>query len=210
MSILVDRNIEAAQHNENGGLHIEPFNPANLQGNAYDVHLGSTLMVIENQVDYIEDQDGIAVYPTSRNYKPAIDCKSPIKTISYEIESYGHTLNPGVLYLGVTTERVTLKDFCAMLNGKSSLGRSGLSPHYTAGLIDAGFDGYITLEITVVHPIRVYVGMPIAQLVFHTLTDAPIKPYNLQKDAKYNGQLECVPVAPKFYQNFNQETGQWK
>ncbi len=188
--ILVDRTIESER--KNGGLSIEPFNPKNLQGNAYDVHLGSTLMVL---------------IPNSAN--GIIDCKLPCKTIPYKINENGYELQPGVLYLGVTTERVTLRDFAANLEGKSSVGRLGIEVHRTAGLIDAGFDGFITLEISVISPTRVYAGMPIGQLVFQTLTDKPINPYNIQKSAKYNGQIECVPVASKFHENFNKETGKW-
>lgn len=204
--ILVDRTIKSAR--ENGGLSIKPFNPENLQGNAYDVHLGATLMVIEDAVCCLLNEAG-QIVDISPRYDFVIDCKKPVKMISFEIPENGYELQPGVLYLGVTTEKVGLTDFAANLEGKSSVGRFGIEVHRTAGLIDAGFDGFITLEISVIHPTRVYAGMPIGQLVFQTLTDKPINPYNLQKYAKYNGQIECVPVASQFYKNFNQETGLW-
>jgi len=101
-------------------------------------------------------------------------------------------LHPGEFVLGSTIERVTLSPaYVARLEGKSSLGRLGLMCHATAGWIDPGFSGHITLELSNVAnlPIRVYPGMPIGQLSFARLSSPAAHPYGADDmDSKYQGQ----------------------
>ena len=115
-------------------------------------------------------------------------------------------LHPGEFVLGVVAERVALPDdIVATLDGKSSLGRLGLVVHQTAGVIDAGFDGHITLELANMAnlPITVYPGMRIAQLSFMTLTTPADHPYGSSRlGSKYQGQAE--PTPSRYYLNFSE------
>lgn len=128
---------------------IAPFNEANLGPNSYDVHLGKTLAVYEDHV---------------------LDCKKYDKIRYIDIPDDGYVLRPGELYLGVTQEYTETRDLVPFLEGKSSLGRKGISVHVTAGKGDVGFCGNWTLEITCIRPIRIYAGMPVAQLIYHEIT----------------------------------------
>src|ERR671918_686133 len=114
-------------------------------------------------------------------------------------------LHPGEFVLGQTLEKVTLPDdLVARLEGKSSLGRLGLLIHSTAGFVDSGFSGNLTLELSnVAHlPITIYYGMPIGQLSFMRM-DAPVdRPYGSRETgSKYQGQAE--PTPSRFYLNFD-------
>ena len=113
-------------------------------------------------------------------------------------------LHPGEFVLGQTLERVTLpNDLVARLEGKSSLGRLGLLIHSTAGFVDSGFSGNLTLELSNVAnlPITIYHGMPIGQISFMRM-DAPVeRPYgSAETGSKYQGQAE--PTPSRFYLNF--------
>src|SRR4051812_38524765 len=118
-------------------------------------------------------------------------------------------LPPGEFVLGQTLEQVTLPDdLVARLEGKSSLGRLGLLIHSTAGFVDSGFSGNLTLELSNVAnlPITIYHGMPIGQLSFMRM-DAPVdRPYgSAETGSKYQGQTE--PTASRFYLNFDDNKG---
>jgi dCTP deaminase len=113
-------------------------------------------------------------------------------------------LHPGEFVLGQTLERVTLPDdLVARLEGKSSLGRLGLLIHSTAGFVDPGFSGNLTLELSNVAnlPITIYEGMPIGQISFMRM-DGPVeRPYGSEANqSKYQGQGE--PTPSRFYENF--------
>lgn len=100
-------------------------------------------------------------------------------------------VQPGEFVLGVTLESVKLSDdLVARVEGRSSLGRLGIIVHSTAGFIDAGFEGTITLEITNINrmPVALYPGMRVCQLAFETMSSAAEVPYNMKKSQKYQGQ----------------------
>jgi dCTP deaminase len=122
-----------------------------------------------------------------------------------EVEEGGvFILHPGEFVLGSTIERVTLgAAFVARLEGKSSLGRLGLLCHATAGWIDPGFSGRITLELSNVSnlPIKVYPGMPIGQLSFARLSSPALRPYGSETTgSKYQGQ--DGPTQSRMWQTF--------
>lgn len=101
-------------------------------------------------------------------------------------------VQPGEFVLGVTLESVKLPDdVVARVEGRSSLGRLGIIVHSTAGFIDAGFEGTITLEITNINrmPVALYPGMRVCQLAFETMSSPAEVPYNKKKSQKYQGQL---------------------
>jgi dCTP deaminase len=119
-------------------------------------------------------------------------------------------LHPGEFVLGQTLEKVTLPDdLVARLEGKSSLGRLGLLIHSTAGFVDSGFSGNLTLELSNVAnlPITIYYGMPIGQISFMRM-DGPVESTYGSKEmsSKYQGQDE--PTPSRFYQNFEREQTQ--
>lgn len=114
-------------------------------------------------------------------------------------------VHPGDFVLGVTLETVKLPDdIVARVEGRSSLGRLGIIVHSTAGFIDAGFEGTITLEITNINrvPVALYPGMRVCQLAFETMSSPAEVPYNQKKSSKYQGQLlpeeSRLSVDPEF------------
>lgn len=133
-------------------LDIEPFDPKLAGPNSYDVHLGDKLLVYS-----------LAGWGhLSTRIKPIV--------VPLMIPPDGIILEPGILYLGSTVERVACHGLVPWIDGRSSVGRLGISVHVTAGRGDDGFEGCFTLEITVVHPVRVYAGDRIAQLTLLTTT----------------------------------------
>ena len=114
-------------------------------------------------------------------------------------------LHPGEFVLGATAERVCMPDdLVARIEGKSSLGRLGLLIHSTAGFIDPGFDGHVTLELSNVAtlPITLYPGMKIGQVSFLRMTTPADEPYGSSKlGSKYQGQRG--PTPSRYYENFN-------
>lgn len=123
-------------------------------------------------------------------------------------EGGSFVLHPGEFVLGSTIERVTLgAAYVARLEGKSSLGRLGLMCHATAGWIDPGFSGHITLELSNVAnlPIRIYPGMPIGQLSFARLSSPAARPYGCENMAsKYQGQ--DGPTESRMWKSFEART----
>jgi dCTP deaminase len=107
-------------------------------------------------------------------------------------------LEPNVGYLMHTIERVHTKKYVPVLDGKSSIGRLFMKVHETAGYGDAGFDGQYTLEVTVVHPLRVYPGMRIAQMRFHTILGEVQKLYA----GNYTGEAAKGPVPSRAWRQF--------
>jgi dCTP deaminase len=88
------------------------------------------------------------------------------------------------------------------MEGKSSLGRLGLSIHVTAGKGDVFFKGFWTAELTTVHPLRVYAGMPIGQLIYHAISSAPDVDYAAKPSQKYAQSDDPKPIASRMYKNF--------
>ena len=138
---------------------------------------------------------------------PFIDVKQPQEALTELVEISGDEpfiLHPGEFVLGSTRERVALPDdLVARLEGKSSLGRLGLLIHSTAGFIDPGFDGHVTLELSNVAnlPITIYEGMKIGQISFMKMTEAAAKPYGSgELGSKYQGQRG--PTASQYWKNF--------
>ena len=174
-----------------GRILVEPFDDAMVQPCSIDVRVGEKFRVFRN------------------SRYPYIDVKQPMEDLTELVtvaEDEPFILHPGEFVLGVVRERIALPDdIVATLDGKSSLGRLGLVVHQTAGVIDAGFDGHITLELANMAnlPITVYPGMRIAQLSFMTLTTPADHPYGSGAlGSKYQGQAE--PTASRFYLNFPQ------
>jgi len=130
------------------GINIEPFNETQLNPNSYNLKLHHELKV------YTE---------------PVLDMKTPNPVESLTIPEEGLMLETGKLYLGRTVEKTETSKYVPMLEGRSSIGRLGLFIHVTAGFGDVGFNGFWTLEIFCVQPIRIYAGVDICQIFYHTI-----------------------------------------
>jgi dCTP deaminase len=137
-----------------------------------------------------------------------IDVRTDLSALTEQVEVAGDDpfiLHPGEFVLGSTSERVGVPDdLVARLEGKSSLGRLGLLIHSTAGYVDAGWDGQLTLELSNVAnlPITLYPGMKIGQISFMRMTTAADRPYGSSGlGSKYRGQ--DGPRPSRYWENFN-------
>ncbi len=185
--ILSDRTIR--EQLSAGRIVIDPLDPADIQPSSVDLRLDRYFRVFRNHtmrvIDVKEDQEELT-----------------------ELVEIGtddaFVLHPGEFVLGSTAERVALPtDLVARLEGKSSLGRLGLLIHSTAGFVDAGWDGYLTLELSNVAnlPITLYPGMKIGQISFLRMTTPADIPYgSSQVGSKYQGQRG--PTPSRYWENF--------
>src|SRR5204863_995836 len=188
--ILSDRSIR--EEIAAGRIEIDPFDERSLQPSSIDLHVDRTFRTFHN-----------ARYAY-------IDVKKEMPGLTELTEVEGDTpfiLHPGEFVLGSTLERVRLPDdLVARLEGKSSLGRLGLLIHSTAGFIDPGWDGHVTLELSNVAnlPITIYHGMKIGQISFVQLSEPAEKPYGSgELGSKYQGQMG--PTPSRYWQNFERE-----
>lgn len=177
--IFSDRSIREAL--DAGRIVIDPLEPSFIQPSSVDLRVDSAFRVFEN------------------HRYPHIDPRDPQEDLTklIEVGDDPFVLHPGEFVLGSTFERVRLgDDIVARLEGKSSLGRLGLLIHSTAGFVDPGFDGYLTLELSNVAnlPIAIYPGMKIGQISFYQMTTAADNPYgSTGAGSKYQGQRGPTP-----------------
>ena len=187
--VLSDRTIR--RYLDEGQIEIDPYDASLLQPSSVDVRVDRYFRVFHN-----------ARYPF-------IDVKQPMEDLTeiQEIEDEPFILHPGEFVLGSTLERIRLADdLVARLEGKSSLGRLGLLIHSTAGFIDPGWDGHVTLELSNVAnlPITIYYGMKIGQVSFVQLSEPAESPYGSERlGSKYQGQRG--PTPSRYWQNFARE-----
>jgi dCTP deaminase len=174
-----------------GGIVIEPLGESAMQPSSVDLRVDRYFRVFRN------------------DHTPYIDPKQAQEDLTELVEvgagpDDAFILHPGEFVLGSTLERVALgNDLVARLEGKSSLGRLGLLIHSTAGFVDAGWDGHLTLELSNVAnlPIAIYPGMKIGQISFLRMTTEASTPYGSDKaGSKYKGQKG--PTPSRYYLNF--------
>jgi len=186
--LLSDRDIRAEI--EAGRVGLDPYDPQMVQPSSIDVRLDRMFRVFENHryphIDPAEEQPELTRAVEPKGDEPFI-------------------LHPGEFVLGSSFEAVTLPDdVAARLEGKSSLGRLGLLTHSTAGFIDPGFSGHVTLELSNVAtlPIKLWPGMKIGQLCFFRLSSAAEHPYGSEVyGSRYQGQRG--PTPSRSYANFH-------
>jgi dCTP deaminase len=185
--ILSDRDIRSRL--AEGRIIIDPLDEACIQPSSIDVKVSNLFRVFRNHTAAV------------------IDVKQDLTDLTelVEIDPDGvFMLHPGEFVLGSTLERVGVPDdLVARVEGKSSLGRLGLLIHSTAGFIDAGFDGHVTLELANVAnlPITLYPGMKIGQISFMTMTSPAENPYGKgARGSKYQGQRG--PTPSRYFENF--------
>ena len=132
----------------NKDIIIHPFNDKQLNPNSYNLRLHNELVVYEDEI---------------------LDMKKSHTTKKVVIPEDGLVIEPGTLYLGRTVEHTKTTMCVPMLEGRSSIGRLGLFIHITAGFGDVGFNGFWTLEISCIQPIRIYPNVEICQIFYHTI-----------------------------------------
>ena len=185
--ILSDRTIR--EELTAGRIVIDPLDEACIQPSSVDLHIDRFFRVFRNHTMGLID------------VKKNLDELTELVEIN---EDDVFILHPGEFVLGSTVERVVLPDdLVARLEGKSSLGRLGLLIHSTAGFVDAGWDGHLTLELSNVAnlPIALYPGMKIGQISFFEMTTPAEHPYgSSEKGSKYQGQRG--PTPSRYYLNF--------
>lgn len=153
-----------------GDIVIDPFEEFQLNPNSYDLTLANELLVYSSNKEYLDMAD-----------------VNPYKIL--EIPESGLVLKPGTLYLGKTKEWTETKNLVPMLEGRSSVGRLGISIHATAGFGDVGYRGCWTLEISCVEPVKIYPNVPICQIFYHTIEGEIETTYN----GKYQNSSDMSP-----------------
>lgn len=148
-------------------IDIDPFDPTKINPNSYNLTLHDELMVYEEIV---------------------LDMAKANRVRRIEIPKEGIILSPNQLYLGRTTERTHTRNLVPQIEGRSSVGRLGLFVHVTAGFGDVGFEGFWTLEMFAVQPVRIYAGTEICQIIYHELT-GPVEEYS----SKYQHNHDIQP-----------------
>lgn len=157
---------------------IDPFNEAQLGPNSYNLRLHRELIMYDEDV---------------------LDMKKKHRLKTIVIPEDGLVLHPGQLYLGRTMEYTQTNNLVPMLEGRSSIGRLGLFIHVTAGFGDVGFKGYWTLEISCIQPVRIYPGVEICQIFYHTISGD----FNLYSSTKYQNNQGIQPSL--LYKDFQKE-----
>jgi dCTP deaminase len=176
---------------ESGRIVVDPYDDSLMQPSSLDVRVDRLFRVFRNSrypyIDPSREQAGLMEMAEASAEEPFV-------------------LHPGEFVLGATIEYVGLPDdLVARLEGKSSLGRLGLLIHSTAGFIDPGWDGHVTLELSNVAklPITIYPEMKIGQISFMQLTEPAATPYGAGSiGSKYKGQRG--PTASRYWQNFDE------
>ncbi len=178
--ILSDRDIRKAI--ESGRVNIESAQPElfrHIHASSMDLRLGHTFKLYEHSKFAILDPKAPETF------------KGNMRTITVK-DGDPFIVQPGEFVLGVTQETRTVPDdFVVRVEGRSSLGRLGIIIHSTAGFVDPGFSGTITLEISNLNrlPVALYPGMRVCQIAFEQMTSPAEQPYDKKPGSKYQGQV---------------------
>ncbi len=157
-------------------IEIDPYNENQINPNSYNLKLPDELLVYKDKL---------------------FDMKKPLNTKKIIIPKEGFILEPNKLYLGRTVEYTKTKNLIPMLEGRSSVGRLGMFVHVTAGFGDVGFEGFWTLEIFCVQPVKIYPDIEICQIYYHNIKGE----YEKYTSGKYQKNKE---IQPSFiYKDFN-------
>ena len=160
-----------------GSIAIDPFTDEQINPNSYNLRLHPDLLIYDNDI---------------------LDMREKNSASPLVIPEDGLLLDPQKLYLGRTVERTSTDKYVPMLEGRSSVGRLGLFIHITAGFGDIGFDGFWTLEIFCVQPIRIYSGLEICQIFYHTIDGD----FDLYRSKKYQSNKGVQPSM--LYKDFEE------
>ncbi|MDG2100959.1 MAG: dCTP deaminase [Dehalococcoidales bacterium] len=193
--VLSDRDIKAAV--KAGIIGIDPYFEKDVQPASVDLHLDKKLLVFNN------------------SNAPFIDLKKELPDLNSPVlikDDEPFILHPGEFVLGSTLEKITIpSNMVARIEGKSSLGRLGLLIHSTAGFVDPGFDGNLTLELANVSrlPITLYYGMRIGQISFQQMLSEAERPYGSPElKSRYQGQID--PTESRVFKDFEKQISKKK
>lgn len=191
ISIMILTGPEIEAQVKEGNITISPFDPHNVGPNSVDLCLHKDMLVYDVRRGREPEARPPQVneYGTGSLYSEPLDMKADNRTQRLEISSgEGTILDPGRLYLCRTIEEVGSTRFVPIVEGRSSIGRLGIHVHVTAGFCDIGFRGTITLEVHVIHPVRIYPNIPFCQVYFLE-PRGELKMY----EGRYQGQTNPVP-----------------
>lgn len=163
--------LKIAEEVKAGRIYISDFDEKRLNPNSYNLRLADEILTYE---------------PSPFDDEDFLDMKNDNGHMYGKIPESGFVLRPGRIYLARTMERTRTDGYVPMLEGRSSVGRLGIFIHATAGFGDVGFDGYWTLELSCVQPVRIYPGVEICQIYYHTI-DGDYEPYRSGKYQWNNG-----------------------
>ena len=188
--VLSDKTIK--EYLQSGKILIDPIDQSDIQPASVDLHIDKGILIFKNSAE------------------PFIDLKKELPNLTESViisKDEPFMLHPGEFVLASTIERIKLSDnVVGRLEGKSSLGRVGLLIHSTAGYVDPGWDGQLTLELTNVAklPITLYYGMRIGQISFLDLSTSAENPYGSSKlSSRYQGQTDAT--ASKIHLDFDSQ-----
>lgn len=167
---------QIAEEVKRGAIKITDFDPKRVNPNSYNLKLHNRLLVYSGKV---------------------LDMAKVNQVKEIIIPPEGLVLKPNELYLGRTVEHTQTTGYAPSLDGRSSIGRLGMGIHVTAGFGDTGFNGFWTLEITVIKPLRVYAGVEICQIYYHTIFGEE----TCYKSNKYQDNTDIQPSM--LYKDFN-------
>lgn len=191
MSVLSDKTIQECINS--GDIVISPLNEEDIQPASVDLHFDNKVLVFSNSL------------------RPYIDVRDSLEDLTEVVEIDENTpfiLHPGEFVLGSTSEHIELPaHLVARLEGKSSLGRLGLVIHSTAGFVDPGWKGHLTLELSNLSnlPITLFYGMKIGQISFIELTTPANRLYGSKElGSKYQGQSD--PTPSRYYENYSKQS----
>ena len=181
-------------------VFIEPFNDSQLNPNSYNCKLSPNLKIYK-----LDDLEYIDPFTGQSSIVKGLDLKQKPRTKSLVIPASGMTLIPGILYLGCTQERfntggyhadiIWMPQYAPHMETRSGIARAGISSHLSAGWGDVGFSGCFTLEITVVHPVRIYPGIEICQVAF-------VEPQGHYLPYKGKYRDSCEPTETMVWKEF--------
>ena len=179
-----------------GDIVIDPYDPRRINPNSYNLSLAPTLVVYDinpRQMAWHE----IGGPCELAEWADVLDMKREHPILQLEIPDTGLVLLPGRLYLGRTAEWIGSPVHVPIVEGRSSTGRLGISWHSTAGFCDRGFMGAVTLEISVVMPVRVYADVQVAQVAFHEVDQlGPVY------TGKYQNDRNALPMPCQMWKEF--------
>lgn len=192
-----------------GNIEIDPFDEKNVNPASVDLTLGDEVAIYEGTAHFTgadpkrwpssKNLDGSAFMPMGPTCPHVIDVRKRPEVRRFKISENGWVLQPGIGYLMHTNERVATNKYIPVLDGKSSIGRLFVWIHVTAGYGDLGFNGQYTLEVASLFPVRLYAGMRICQMRFHTVTGEPV---NYQQVGHYTKDLARGAVPSQAWMQF--------
>ncbi len=187
---------------ESGELGLDPFEASRVNPVSVDVTLGQGVAIYEGTYTVAPSNgkplDGSNLWPILDWGNFCVDSKRLLHIQRFSISDEGWILKPGICYLMCTAERIKTGSFVSVLDGKSSIGRLFIKIHETAGYIDTGWNGHVTLEVTCQFPVRVYAGMRIGQVRFHSVSGEVT---NYHDKGNYPSDSVDEPTPSKAYKS---------